>query len=115
MTAAALRRARAPPPRPACRACFKESSLARCMHARRRRPIPPPSLATPPPRPQWQQLRIRFWLTESGPYHRAVWASLGALAAPVLAAVPALERPVALARRWFNINPNAAATAAARQ
>jgi hypothetical protein len=33
----------------------------------------------------------------------------------VLAAVPALERPVALARRWFNINPNAAATAAARQ
>ncbi|GBF99625.1 hypothetical protein Rsub_12304 [Raphidocelis subcapitata] len=63
----------------------------------------------------WQQLRTRYWLTESGPYHRAAWAGLDAATKWVRDTAPPLERPIALARRWFAINPMAAAAATARR
>ncbi|KAL4437116.1 hypothetical protein ABPG75_004255 [Micractinium tetrahymenae] len=49
----------------------------------------------------WQNLRMRYWAPQSRPYHVQVWAALGAKAQPLLAMVPALQRYLDYAVRWF--------------
>eukprot|EP00887_Chlorella_sp_A99_P005309 scaffold1.g5309.t1 len=49
----------------------------------------------------WQQLRFRFWLPESRPYHLQVWQAFGARLAPLLAAAPAVQGVVDKAVAWF--------------
>ncbi|KAI8474982.1 MAG: hypothetical protein J3K34DRAFT_517830 [Monoraphidium minutum] len=49
----------------------------------------------------WQQLRLRYWSPEAGAYHRAAWAGIDQLTAPLRASAPALAKPVAFMQRWF--------------
>jgi hypothetical protein len=48
------------------------------------------------------QLRFRFWAPDARPHHVAAWRAVGALAEPLLKAVPALRRAAQAGVDWFN-------------
>eukprot|EP00928_Gymnodinium_smaydae_P027506 TRINITY_DN21263_c0_g1_i1.p1 TRINITY_DN21263_c0_g1~~TRINITY_DN21263_c0_g1_i1.p1 ORF type:complete len:265 (+),score=41.98 TRINITY_DN21263_c0_g1_i1:91-885(+) len=49
----------------------------------------------------WNYLRTRFQAPRSHPQHAQAWAQLGEKAAPLLRAVPVLNKPIDMAKNWF--------------
>lgn len=59
------------------------------------------------------QLRLRFWMDDSRPYHIEVWTFLGSKIQPVVRFLPILGIALGAGQRWFNQPPGRVRAAAA--
>lgn len=49
----------------------------------------------------WNFLRTRYQVTRSKAAHTKAWAQLGEMIAPVTNAIPILNKPIDMAKGWF--------------